>query len=125
MMRNASVVLFVFALDDNASFLHLKHWYEETFDATPEYLMSKIHKIMVGNKSDLARKVHPKQVEDLCSEQYGIAKDRIFDVSAKDNTDVDKLLQAIAQSLSPIKKSDKKVAPPPPINSSVRFCRFF
>ena len=109
-------------MDDNASFLHLKHWYEETFDAAPEPLMNKIHKFMVGNKSDLKRKVNKSMIEDYSTQQYGISVDRIFDVSAKDNLNIEKLLQTIAECLTP-KKTTKKE--PPQTDHAVKLCRFF
>ena len=114
----------MFALDDNASFLHLKHWYEETFDATPEYLMSKIHKFMVGNKSDLTRKVNSTQIEDYSTQQYGISKNNIFEVSAKENVNIESLVKTIAESLAP-KRTPKKQTEKQPANKPVRLCRFF
>ncbi|KAI6650328.1 Ras-related protein Rab-30-like [Oopsacas minuta] len=122
LLRNVHVVLFIYALDDSSSFLHLQHWYEETFEVVPEFLANKIIKFMVGNKSDLPRRVKKDQVTDNCSNRYGVIEENIFEVSAKEGTNIDELCNKISECFAPQKRTPKP-KPKLPNETRVPTCR--
>lgn len=128
LLRNTSIVLFVYAVDDISSFVHLKHWYEETFEVIPEFLADKITKFMVGNKCDLQTRVSKSQVLNTCDDVYKISEQNIFEVSAKDGVNINLLCEKISESLSP-KKVVKRVHSPKHSDNrdrgGVKICRFF
>ena len=101
-LKHADGVLFVFALNNKLSFEQITGWIklfeEEHFgkDNIPKYL--------VGNKCDLENDI--KVEEDLINDFINNKKDMIyFQTSAKDNINIEKVFQEMAEKLY---EEDKK-----------------
>lgn len=126
--RSARVLMLVYCIDDAESFDSLNSWLE---NAESAYMSSgqgsETLVVLVGNKLDLEsegeRVVESKRAHSF-AELHGIDKDLIFEVSAKENTNMDDMFNRIALKVHPqivgAEKSRKE--PPPPKPKKSGFC---
>ena len=98
-------VLMVYSINDSESFDSLPSWLDIVFSRAPDAVIA-----LVGNKIDLDsdRTVPPIRVKELAS-LYGIPSDLIFEVSAKDNTNIQYMFNTIATNIQPfVKQAENK-----------------
>ena len=90
--KNAEVVLFVFALNNEESFAEITNWLK-TFKENSNSI--EIPKYLIGNKADLERVIDKEQIEE-CSQNNNL---KYIETSAKDNQNIDDLFNDIANNL--------------------------
>ena len=107
-LKNADGVLFVFSLNEKESFDDMMNWIDLYNNNNGK---SNVPRILVGNKSDLERKVE-KDVIDKFLEKNKYLK--YVDTSAKENTGINELFQELSEKLfqgymKKIKKKQKNI----------------
>ncbi len=85
-LEEASCVILVYSVDSRESFENLQLWYERAKDCIAQ-------KMLVGNKIDLERTVNKAEVKKFAQERNM----QYLEVSAKDKTNMDKLLEFILE----------------------------
>ena len=90
--KNAEVVLFVFALNNEEIFAEITNWLK-TFKENSNSI--EIPKYLIGNKADLERVIDKEQIEE-CSQNNNL---KYIETSAKDNQNIDDLFNDIANNL--------------------------
>ena len=89
-IRDAKVVILVYDVSDPKTLTAAKEW----FDQVIEIQGSAPVTFLVGNKTDLPRKVNDKDVKEVSNDKM-----TIFETSAKTGENVTKLFTAIAESV--------------------------
>ena len=90
--KNAEVVLFVFALNNEESFAEITNWLKKFKENSNSI---EIPKYLIGNKADLERVIDKEQIEE-CSQNNNL---KYIETSAKDNQNIDDLFNDIANNL--------------------------
>ena len=120
--RSARVLMLVYCIDDAESFDSLSSWLE---NAESAYMSSgqgsKTLVVLVGNKLDLdeegERAVESKRAHSF-AELHSIDTDLVFEVSAKEDTNMNDMFDKIALKVHPqvieAQKSHKEPPPPKP-----------
>ena len=91
--KNADAVLFIFSLNDQESFDNIINWinlFNENHNGK-----KGIPRYLVGNKSDLEKKVQKDVIDKLlCANKY-----KYYETSAKSNSGIDELFQELSEDL--------------------------
>ena len=99
--KSAHAIIVLYDITDETSFEHIKNWMIDI----DKFAKQGVLKVLVGNKKDLEenRKVNKEAGESLAN-KYGI---KFFEVSAKDNINIDKLFLDTAKCL--LEKNEKVI----------------
>ena len=92
-IKNASGVLFVFSLNEKESFDDMMKWINLYNDNKNK---SDVPRILVGNKSDLERKVEKDVIDKFLEKNTDL---KYVETSAKENTRINELFQEISEKL--------------------------
>jgi len=97
--NGADACIIAFDLTASSTFTNVKNWYNELV----KYGLEKVPIILVGNKTDLKkdRKIIRPMAENLM-DQLGIS--HLFETSALDGTNVNKMFEKITELLFEYKK---------------------
>ena len=91
--KSAHAIIILYDITEQASFDHIKTWMVEI----DKFAKQGVLKIIAGNKKDLEDKRQvTKESAELLAQKYGI---KCFEVSAKDNINIDELFLEIIKSL--------------------------
>ena len=96
--KSAHAIIVLYDITDKNSFSHIKNWMIDI----DKFAKQGVLKVLVGNKTDLEdqRKIIKEEGESL-AKKYGI---NFFEVSAKDNINIDQLFLETVKSL--LEKND-------------------
>ena len=85
--KSAHAILILYDITEPSSFEHIKNWMVEI----DKFGKQGVLRVIVGNKTDLEnnRKVS-KESAEMLAEHYGV---KFFEISAKNNTNIDKLFE--------------------------------
>lgn len=116
--RSAKVLMLIYSIDDTESFGSLRSWSE---NAESAYISSGLGNqttvVLVGNKVDLEDEGERTVRLDRAlafAELHGIDKDMVFEISAKDNTNMDEMFDKIALNIHPhVVEAQKSQQPAP------------
>ena len=99
--KSAHAIIILYDITDETSFEHIKNWMIDI----DKFAKQGVLKVLVGNKKDLEenRKVNKEAGESLAN-KYGI---KFFEVSAKDNINIDELFLDTAKCL--LEKNEKVI----------------
>ncbi len=99
--KSAHAIIVLYDITDETSFEHIKNWMIDI----DKFAKQGVLKVLVGNKKDLEenRKVNKEAGESLAN-KYGI---KFFEVSAKDNINIDELFLDTAKCL--LEKNEKVI----------------
>ena len=99
--KSAHAIIVLYDITDETSFEHIKNWMIDI----DKFAKQGVLKVLVGNKKDLEenRKVNKEAGESLAN-KYGI---KFFEVSAKDNINIDELFIDTAKCL--LEKNEKVI----------------
>ena len=91
--KSAHAIIVLYDITDSNSFEHIKNWMADI----DKFAKQGVLKLLIGNKIDLNenRKV-TKEAGQALANKYGI---NFFEVSAKDNINIDELFIDVAKSL--------------------------
>ena len=91
--KSAHAIIVLYDITDSNSFEHIKNWMTDI----DKFAKQGVLKLLIGNKIDLNenRKV-TKEAGQALANKYGI---NFFEVSAKDNINIDELFIDVAKSL--------------------------
>ena len=91
--KSAHAIIVLYDITEESSCEHIKNWIIDI----DKFAKQGVLKILVGNKKDLEekRKV-TKEAGENCANKYGIS---FFEVSAKDNINIEELFLDITKSL--------------------------
>ena len=100
--RGAKMLLVVYSIDDTETFDSIDSWLDNASSARVAAGEDRPIIALVGNKLDLdsSRAVYQSRANEL-ADLYEIPSDLIFEVSAKENTNVQGLFDAIATKMKP------------------------
>ena len=98
--RGAHAIILMYDITNLETFQNLKYWYEEI----KKNVNSNTYVILVGNKSDLPRTVDFIEAQEFANE-IGI---RLFEISAKKSTNLDKIFIQISSTLVNRMSLDRK-----------------
>ncbi len=90
--RGAHAIILMYDITNLETFQNLKYWYEEIKNNVNN---NNTYIILVGNKSDLPRTVDFMDAQEFANE-IGI---RLFEISAKKSTNLDKIFIQISSTL--------------------------
>lgn len=111
--RGARMLVVVYSIDDTESFDSLDSWLGNASSARSAAGEEPLVIVLVGNKLDLAednRNVSEARARQL-AELFDIPSDLIFEISAKDNTNVQKMFNTIATKIKPDTSEPEKTKP--------------
>ena len=99
--KSAHAIIVLYDITDEASFEHIKNWMIDI----DKFGKQGVLKVLIGNKIDMEdkRKI-TKEAGESMANKYGI---NFFEVSAKDNINIDELFLDIAKCL--IEKNENAV----------------
>ena len=99
--KSAHAIIVLYDITDETSFEHIKNWMIDI----DKFAKQGVLKVLVGNNKDLEenRKVNKEAGESLAN-KYGI---KFFEVSAKDNINIDELFLDTAKCL--LEKNEKVI----------------
>lgn len=107
--RSAKVVALVYSVDDSDSFDSLTSWADNASSARVSMGQTDPITVLVGNKIDLAsQRCVPVERAMQFAENNDIGPEMVFEVSAKDGTDLDTMFNTIATKLHPYAQSKKQ-----------------
>ena len=99
--RGALVLLMVYSIDESETFDSMDSWLSNARSARAAAGEEPIIIVLVGNKLDLSdRNVNPARAKEL-ADYYEIPSDLIFEISAKDDTNVKELFDTVATKIKP------------------------
>ena len=101
--RSAKVLLLVYSIDEVETFDSLTSWVQNAISARISSGQEEVLTGLVGNKLDLAESDRSVTVERAkqFAELNEIKPDMIFEVSAKNNTNLQEMFDAIALKIHP------------------------
>ena len=90
--KSAHAIIILYDITQKTSFEHIKNWITEI----DKFGKQGVLKVIVGNKLDLEnnRKISKEDAENLAL-KYGV---KLWEVSAKDNTNINEAFKALADS---------------------------
>ena len=91
--RGAHGIFLVFDLNDEQSFRHIREWMGEVQRYSSPSKLSSL--ILIGNKSDLPRKVSEGEIAEFCAEKNM----QYIETSAKDNFNIDHAFISLARNI--------------------------
>jgi len=105
--RDAQLVLIVFDLSSKTSWKSVEKWKYETIEANPR---APPPIFLVGNKLDkmeesIPRVVETRELETFCKEN-GFSG--CFEISCKENTNIDQLMDAVIETVKPRSNSKRR-----------------
>ena len=102
--------MLVYSLDDRDTFDSLTNWADNAISARAGRAQSDVITVLVGNKLDLddERKVLESRAQQY-AENNDIDPEMVFEVSAKDGTGVQAMLDKIALRIKPESQTNKPV----------------
>jgi len=99
--RWSKVIILVYGIDDSDTFDSLINW-TNISARSAERAQSDIIRVLVGNKLDLEdERAVPMARDQMFAENNDIDPDMVFNVSAKDGTGVQEMLNKIALKMKP------------------------
>lgn len=106
--RWSKVIMLVYSIDDSDTFDSLTNWSDNAISARAGRAQSDVITVLVGNKLDLDddRKVSNGRAQQY-AENNDIEQDMVFEVSVKDGTGVQEMLNRIALKINPDAHSNK------------------
>lgn len=106
--RWSKVIMLVYSIDDSDTFDSLTNWADNAISARAGRAQSDVITVLVGNKLDLDddRKVSKARAQQY-AENNDIDQDMVFEVSVKDGTGVQEMLDKIALKIKPDTRSNK------------------
>lgn len=114
--RGARMLVVVYSIDDTESFDSLDSWLGNASSARSAAGEEPLVIVLVGNKLDLAetsRNVSEARARQL-AQLFDIPSDLIFEISAKENINVQKMFDTIATKIKPDTSEPEKSQPPAP-----------
>ena len=100
--RWSKVIVLVYGIDDSDTFDSLINWTDNISARSAERAQSDIIRVLVGNKLDLEdERAVPMARDQMFAENNDIDPDMVFNVSAKDGTGVQEMLNKIALKMKP------------------------
>ncbi|KAK9865773.1 hypothetical protein WJX84_006301 [Apatococcus fuscideae] len=92
--RGAMGILLVYDVTDEASFNNIRNWMRNI----EQHASDTVNKVLVGNKCDMdeSKRAVPTSKGQALADEFGI---RFFETSAKNNSNVDEVFQAVAKDV--------------------------
>ena len=107
--RWSRVIMLVYSIDDSDTFDSLTNWSDNAASARALSTGAGVFTVLVGNKVDLEEDRHVSKSRALqFAENNDIDPEMVFEVSAKNGTGVEEMLNAVAMKISPSKQEVKK-----------------
>ena len=101
--------MLVYSIDDSDTFDSLTNWADNAVGARAGRPQSDVITVLVGNKVDLEdeRKISKARAQQY-AENNDIEANMVFEVSAKDGTGMQEMLDAVALKIKPSSQTKKQ-----------------
>ncbi|KAK9839170.1 hypothetical protein WJX74_010897 [Apatococcus lobatus] len=110
--RGAMGILLVYDVTDEASFNNIRNWMRNI----EQHASDTVNKVLVGNKCDMdeSKRAVPTSKGQALADEFGI---RFFETSAKNNSNVDEVFQAVAKDVMTRLRDTQETAAAPSSSS--------